>query len=121
MKAYLVENSIVTNILLVDSIDIMPNLIEATQPASIGWIYDGTSFTNPNHDKENDIITPLKESLRKERNELLSGTDWTQAIDSPLNAEDKTAWATYRQSLRDIPDQSGFPTEVTWPTEPEVQ
>lgn len=55
-------------------------------------------------------------NVRKERNALLAESDWTQVADAPV---DKTAWATYRQSLRDVPSQSGFPNEVTWPTEPE--
>ena len=45
----------------------------------------------------------------------LAETDWTQVIDAPV---DQAAWATYRQALRDIPDQAGFPTEVNWPTAP---
>ena len=54
--------------------------------------------------------------IRTERDAKLSESDWTQVADAPV---DKTAWATYRQSLRDVPSQSGFPNEVTWPTEPE--
>ena len=119
MKAYLVEDNVVKNIVLVDSLDAMPNLIEATQHASIGWVYDGTSFTNPNHEMENDIVTPLKESIREKRDRLLSSTDWTQSSDSPLSNEKKTEWATYRQALRDIPEQLGFPQEITWATRPE--
>ena len=47
----------------------------------------------------------------------LTESDWTQVADAPV---DQAAWATYRQALRDIPSQAGFPNEVTWPTEPEV-
>lgn len=54
---------------------------------------------------------------RDKRNSLLKNSDWTQAADAPV---DQAAWATYRQVLRDIPEQAGFPNEVTWPTEPEV-
>ena len=54
--------------------------------------------------------------IRTERDAKLTESDWTQVADAPV---DKTAWATYRQSLRDVPSQSGFPNEVTWPTEPE--
>ena len=54
--------------------------------------------------------------VRKERDAKLAATDWTQVADAPV---DKTAWATYRQSLRDVPSQSGFPNEVIWPVEPE--
>jgi len=55
------------------------------------------------------------EEVRLKRNLLLAETDWTQVADAPVSQED---WATYRQALRDIPSQAGFPNEVTWPTEP---
>ena len=54
-------------------------------------------------------------SLRQQRNTKLSECDWTQLGDSPV---DKAAWATYRQELRDLTKQSGFPWNVTWPTAP---
>lgn len=54
-------------------------------------------------------------SIRAERDKLLSKSDWTQLADAPV---DKTAWATYRQQLRDITGQDTFPTKVTWPTKP---
>ena len=57
-------------------------------------------------------------SVRAERDKKLTDTDWTQMADSPLSDSDKTAWATYRQSLRDLPTASGFPHTMTWPTEP---
>ena len=53
--------------------------------------------------------------VRTERDAKLAGTDWTQVADAPA---DKAAWATYRQSLRALPEQAGFPNTVTWPTEP---
>lgn len=55
-------------------------------------------------------------NVRNERNRKLTETDWTQVDDAPV---DKAAWATYRQALRDVPTQSGFPWDVTWPTQPE--
>jgi hypothetical protein len=54
--------------------------------------------------------------IRQERSTKLKECDWTQAADSPVN---KAAWATYRQSLRDVPLQEGFPWTITWPTQPE--
>ena len=56
--------------------------------------------------------------VRQRRNQLLNGCDWTQMSDSPLSDSDKTAWATYRQSLRDLPSAEGFPFTMSWPTEP---
>ena len=53
--------------------------------------------------------------IRKERDAKLTESDWTQVADAPV---DQAAWATYRQALRDIPSQAGFPNEVVWPVEP---
>lgn len=53
------------------------------------------------------------------RAELLAASDWTQLPDVPLAT--KQAWADYRQALRDITDQSGYPLEITWPTPPGAQ
>lgn len=58
------------------------------------------------------------DDVRDQRNTKLDDSDWTQIADSPLSDADKTLWQTYRQELRDITDQTGFPTDVTWPTEP---
>ena len=55
-------------------------------------------------------------SVRQARTLLLSQSDWTQVSDAPV---DKAAWATYRQTLRDITEQAGFPHSVVWPTNPE--
>lgn len=54
-------------------------------------------------------------AVRQQRGEKLKETDWTQVADAPVN---KTVWATYRQALRDITAQEGFPWTVTWPVEP---
>ena len=53
--------------------------------------------------------------LRDKRNQLLKDSDWTQVADAPV---DKTAWATYRQALRDITYQEGFPFNVIFPNPP---
>ena len=54
--------------------------------------------------------------MRSNRNRLLADCDWTQISDATV---DKAIWATYRQELRDISSQAGFPWEITWPTQPE--
>ena len=56
-------------------------------------------------------------ALRTERNGLLASSDWTQMPDH--SGANKETWATYRQALRDITGQAGFPNEVTWPNKPE--
>lgn len=54
-------------------------------------------------------------SVRSSRTEKLKDSDWTQLADSTA---DKAAWATYRQALRDITAQAGFPWTVEWPDAP---
>ena len=55
--------------------------------------------------------------VRQERNTKLAATDWTQASDVPQSVKD--SYVTYRQALRDVPLQSGFPWTITWPDEPQ--
>ena len=63
--------------------------------------------------------TPTKDMarLRAKRNILLTETDWTQYNDSPLTDEAKAEWVTYRESLRDLPENTD-PADPTWPTPP---
>lgn len=58
----------------------------------------------------------LPMTIRQQRNALLASSDWTQAADVPQAIKD--LWAAYRQALRDIPQQQGFPANVIWPQKP---
>lgn len=58
--------------------------------------------------------------IRAQRNLLLTQCDWTQLPDAPLTTEQKQEWAEYRQALRDVPEQAGFPENVAWPLVPEA-
>jgi hypothetical protein len=59
--------------------------------------------------------TNIKASdIRAERNRLLTESDWTQVLDAPVN---QAEWAAYRQALRDVTVQPGFPLNVEWPTQ----
>lgn len=51
-------------------------------------------------------------AARAKRNSLLAQSDWTQIADAPV---DQPSWAVYRQSLRDVTQQSGFPEIIDWP------
>ena len=55
------------------------------------------------------------QAIRYNRDRLLAASDWTQVADAPV---DVAAWATYRQALRDVPQQEGFPDNITWPEMP---
>ena len=87
-----------------------------TRPPQPNIHYDWDNAT------ENWVLSPrFIEEVRTKRNKMLTGSDWTQMPDSPLNEEQKGAWATYRQQLRDITEQLTGITDigqVPWPTEP---
>lgn len=61
-------------------------------------------------------IEEAEDNIRSKRNSLLKACDWTQVADAPVNS---LAWANYRQALRDVTEQEGFPYNVIWPTQPE--
>lgn len=112
MRAHVIENGVVTNTIEVESLDFMPNLVNGENGGGRGDIYENGEFKNPPIDLEEHA-----KAKRAERDQKLLSTDWTQAFDVPQTTKDK--WATYRQALRDIPQQEGFPETVEWPTQPE--
>ena len=60
--------------------------------------------------------------IRTSRTLKLQGSDWTQLPDARLTAVSKSAWATYRQQLRDITISNADvtdPEDIAWPTPPE--
>jgi hypothetical protein len=63
-----------------------------------------------------EMATAIARALRAERDRLLQACDWTQLPDAPSGTRE--AWATYRQALRDVTDQPGFPHAINWPTPP---
>ena len=65
-------------------------------------------------------IPMTDEEARAQRDKLLAETDWTQVLDAPIDAETREAYRAYRQALRDIPEQDGFPETITWPELPAI-
>ena len=63
----------------------------------------------------------LAAAARGKRDHLLTASDWTQLPDAreAMGAEKAEEWDTYRQALRDVPQQSGFPRDIMWPVKPE--
>jgi hypothetical protein len=113
-----VENGIVANISVADAdVAAERGLILATAETEIGGTYDGSAFARKV--VTDDRTDAQKESdARSERDGWLKYCDWTVMPDSPLSDSDKAAWQTYRQALRDVPAQAGFPDNITWPTKP---
>jgi hypothetical protein len=125
-----------------------PRVLDEALVNSLGydWVYDGAqpSVTPPyqsvvrdgveqvsgrwqtkfkvvtaDSDGQTAINNSTAASKRSERNQLLKDSDWTQLADKGGLADSKvTEWATYRQSLRDLPTASGWPYTHTLPTKP---
>lgn len=68
-----------------------------------------------NFAKERWPLDQAEQYVREKRASLLAETDWMALSDVTLSA----AWAAYRQSLRDITSQAGFPYGIAWPVKPE--
>ena len=83
---------------------------------------DGVTTTKAEHEAayQATLDASTAEGHRTTRNKLLADSDWTQMNDSPLTNEAKTAWATYRQELRDMSDLASWPNiaDDDWPVAP---
>mgnify|MGYP005992850043 CR=1 FL=1 len=77
---------------------------------------DGVTTTKAEHEAayQARLDTEAAANVRSERDQKLQDTDWMGMSDVTMSTE----WATYRQALRDVPSQAGFPNTITWPTEP---
>ena len=75
--------------------------------------WDGSAWTTPT---TQELEAEQAQRVRDQRSALLAKSDWTQLPD--VDATTSSVWATYRQALRDITAQAGFPYNVTWPNEP---
>jgi len=117
MKLAEIKRNKVVNIIEVDPINI-PNWAKGWPDVSkgegnIGDSYDGVSFSKPPVP-----VAELAADIRAKRDALIAESDWTQLADSPFTAAQKAVWASYREALRNIPQQAGFPSTITWPTQP---
>jgi hypothetical protein len=72
----------------------------------------------PDTDKMAEMYEWEYQVIRNQRNDLLYKSDWTQIPGGPLTDEQKAAWATYRQQLRDLVIEGTCPLDFVWPTPP---
>jgi hypothetical protein len=70
--------------------------------------------------KEHSVVTKTKSAALQKRANLLYNSDWTQLADAngSLDDEEKRRWKSYRQELRDITKQPGWPMQIVWPKQP---
>lgn len=105
--------------------------VDGSYDATLNYIIDGNVIEKPKRPSEHHEFnyetkqwfdwrtTEMQlEFARQERNRLLIDSDWTQMPDSPLDAAQRALWAAYRQALRDVPSQPGFPANIIWPIQP---
>ena len=100
-----------------------PPTIEAGQRTQVdGYVKNDDGDWEWNYvviDLDQNYLTNIH--IRHQRDTLLRDTDWSVLPDSPLSADDKAAYETYRQALRDLPSaypEVKSPDDVTWPTAP---
>lgn len=60
-------------------------------------------------------------SARARRDALLAASDWVTLRAIETGEDVPGEWVTYRQALRDLPQQAGFPQTINWPTAPESE
>lgn len=84
------------------------------------WAQYGVDYTeteDPVHTHTEDEIAA---SVRERRDRLIAETDFLLMPDYPISPDDIAAVKAYRQALRDVPQQEGFPIDVKWPESPSV-
>lgn len=88
------------------------------------YVEDGVVYTVAVEDKTQADIDAATASeaanVRAQRDRLLTACDWRVIKHLELNQNIPGAWEVYRQALRDIPQQTGFPLQVTWPRSPDA-
>ena len=84
-------------------------------------VYVQSHFVPDDTAKDARLLAEEWTQIRRERDRLLTNSDWTQGSDSPLASGKKTEWATYRTKLRTLPEDQKDKTtyaSITWPSQP---
>jgi len=92
-----------------------PDYDPLTQKLKVGTFAEVNSVWTQGWVVSNRPIEDASNNIRSQRNNLLSQTDWMALSDNVMSP----AWVEYRQSLRDVTAQEGFPFFVVWPSKPE--
>lgn len=118
MRYAVIENNVVVNIAIATpEVAAERGWLECPDGVGIGWTFDGVGEALPPAPD-----TERKSTLaRMQRDALLNESDTAVLPDrwAAMTQEQQAAWATYRQALRDVPQQAGFPWDTQWPTQPE--
>lgn len=118
MRHAVIENGKVVNLVIADaSFAAQQGWVAIEDHIDITWLFDGQNFTAPPRDIESEAA-----KVRAKRDALLLESDTEVMPDRwmVMEEEEKLAWATYREALRDVPQQAGFPNEIEWPVAPDA-
>ena len=117
-KCLVIENGVIVNIVVAteDYANEQGWQIALDPLARIGCSLIDGKWVHPDDPTPAQLLEQNSNFARLERDRRLRISDWTQVPDAPV---DQAAWAAYRQALRDIPSQAGFPWDIQWPTQPE--
>ena len=117
MRYAVIEDGVITNIVVATpEFAAAQGWIECPDEVNIGWSYDGTILVPPPRD-----LNVEWTKVRERRDNLLIESDTYVLPDRwmAMTVEQQQAWATYRQALRDIPQEFTDPAQVVWPEKPE--
>ena len=119
MKHAIIKDGTVINIVVAEqAFAEQQGWVQCPDDVSVGWLYDGATFSeDPNLAAQ--VIAYQEKMVRNERNKLLADCDWIVIMHTEKGTNIPAAWEIYRQSLRDITSQQGFPHTINWPTKPE--
>jgi hypothetical protein len=102
----------------VPELDYTKNVTEGT-PVFVGGVLTRVWVVSDATEEEVTARTEAEANkARMQRDGMLAACDWTQLPDASEAAVDVPAWAAYRQQLRDVSEQAGFPWNIQWPDEP---
>lgn len=113
MRYCIIENNVVTNVIEISNEEDAKlfNAVYLGEEAAIGDIIIDGAIADKPIDNNSNLIA---KRVREDRNKLLADTDWWALTDHVMTTEQ----AAYRQALRDITEQDGFPDNVIYPPLP---
>lgn len=91
---------------------------ESPKRAQDGIYYQSWKIVHMNEEEQLAVDTAKSREMRMLRDQRLVESDWSQLPDAPLTESQKIAWIDYRDQLRKVPSQQGFPWIIEWPAQP---
>jgi len=115
MKYAFIEN----NVVKVISYQLLKGFIEVDDNVYADMIRQSDGSFDYTVDYKKSHTISLSQEARAKRDRLLADSDWVTIRATDTGTPVPTEWQTYRQALRDITEQTGFPENIEWPSKPE--